>query len=53
MKSCGKRGYSSKKEALTVRNSVLNGKRKKHRPSQLKVYACPICPNGTWHLSSK
>lgn len=53
MRACTKRAYASKKDALTVRNQVIHGKRRKHRPDALKAYACPICPNGTWHLSSK
>ena len=51
--TCEKRGYESKKDALTVRNVRTRGRRRKRhgRPDFLRVYHCPDC--GLWHLTHK
>lgn len=53
--NCGKRGYETKKDALTVRNLRTRGRGrrgKRHgRPEFLRAYCCPDC--GLWHLTHK
>lgn len=48
--SCGKIGYRSKKEALTIKNSRLRGG-SHNRPEMLRAYPCHIC--GCWHLTKQ
>lgn len=52
VEECSKVGYISKKEAMTVRNAIMNGHRR-NRPDKLRAYPCPVCGNGIWHLTKK
>lgn len=49
-RTCGKRGYR-KVEAQTA----LNARPRSHhnRPDELRIYKCPICRGGQWHITSK
>lgn len=47
---CSKVGYSSKKDALTIKNARLRGGSFR-RPERLRAYPCPDC--GMWHLTKQ
>lgn len=49
---CGKVGYATKKDALTVRNTILKGhSRKRNKPKDLRAYHCESC--GLFHLTKQ